>query len=410
MSKNAVLKSLTCFSTFVLLSACSFQIRPGSEKYPSISKTRPLNSPCSANDSASVKREAQHPLGPTGGWSSSGPTTVDYERVMPDTSNFLTMKNGVISGYVKFDQPGFLQARSYDDYYGDVYCGWSDQKIQLKKVKDPVFVSISTCCVGDGGLDQIHEVAWFPEGASEGILVFSSAFPQSESRVVASDLYQKKLLGNQYSFNSLCAKEALHASLVKGNLKLAREIVSDSFSVLSGLRDSIDSKTMTKISSRDYHAEEWAMILSYNLGLELESADFERDMKEMQDIVAGPGNSQFRHTNCKIQNDMSPVYIWLHECLRHKTAKLPVIAKNGTNISGYNPIVIVNYLSGKLPKEEFLKLGYPNQDFWFGVQSFLAGNKVEARKYLQKYQKEHKPTEYGFEPASSAVLLSRLSN
>ena len=63
-----------------------------------------------------------------------------------------------------------------------------------------------------------------------------------------------------------------------------------------------------QIKSRDYHADDWAMILSYSLGLEIDSPDFERDMKEMQDIVAGPGNSSYRHTNCQIQKNMSPVY------------------------------------------------------------------------------------------------------
>ncbi|MDX2104829.1 MAG: hypothetical protein SFY67_00370 [Candidatus Melainabacteria bacterium] len=411
MIKTAILKNLAFFSSFLALSACSFDMRSASEKYPSISKTRPLNSSCGKTDSASVKREAQHPLGPTGGWLSPDLTKVDYEKVMPDTTNYLAMKNGVISGYVKFEKPGYLQARSYDDYYGDVYCGWSDQKIHLKKVDEPVFVSISTCSVGDGGLDQIHEVAWFPEGASEGILVFSSAYPQNQSKILASDLYQKELLGNQYSFGSQYARDALHASLIKGDLNLARQIVSDSFSNLSGLKNLMDSKTQTQIKSRDYHADDWAMILSYSLGLEIDSPDFERDMKEMLDIVAGPGNSSYRHTNCQIQKNMSPVYTWLHQSIMNKKkAILPQLTDPNQNIYGYNPIAIVEYLSGKLTKEKFLQVGYPNQDFWLGVEAYLARKKDLAKLHLQKYQKERKPTEHGFEPACSAILLERLSD
>lgn len=411
MIKKNALNNLAFLSALLVLSACSLDMRSASEKYPSISKTRPLNSACSKTDSASVRREAQHPLGPTGGWLSHDLTQVDYERVMPDASNFLTMKNGVISGYVKFDQPGYLQARSYDDYYGDVYCGWSDQKIELKKVKDPVFVSISTCSVGDGGLDQIHEVAWFPDGASEGILVFSSAYPQSQSKILASDLYQKKLLGSQYSFSSQYARSALHASLLKGDLKLARQIVSDSFSILSGLQNSVDVKNNIQIKSRDYHADDWAMILSYSLGLEVDSPDFERDMQEMQDIVAGPGNPSYRHTNSEIQKNMSPVYIWLHQSImKKKKAPLPQLTKPEKNIYGYDPLAIVDYFSGKLPKEKFLQVGYPNQDFWFGVEAYLACKIDQAKLHLQKYLKERKPTEQGFEPACGALLLEKLSN
>lgn len=397
-------------SLAITLSACNFDMRPGSEKYPSISKNRPLNSPCSKTDSASVKREANHPLGPTGGWLSHHATKVDYERVMPGASNFLTMKNGCISGFVKFDQPGYLQARSYDDYYGDVYCGWSDEKVHIKKVKDPVFVSISTCSVGDGGLDQIHELAWFGEGAKEGILVFSSAYPQSQSNILASDLYQKQLLGNDYFFSSQYAREVLHTAVKKGDLKLARQIVSDSFSILSGLRNSVDLKTQTQIRARAIHADDWAMILSYSLGLELDSPDFERDMQEMQDIVTGPSNSKYRNTGCEIQNNMSAVYTWLHQRVMGKNVELPVLSKLEKNIYGYNPIAIVDYLNGKLAKEKFLQEGYPNQDFWIGVELYLANKKDDAKKLLQKYQKEHKLAEYGFEPAAGALLLEKLSN
>jgi len=409
MNKIRAIKSLMFGSSLLALAACSFDMRPGSEKYQSISKTRPLNSPCSKTDTASVRREAQHPLGPTGGWLYKDLTKVDYDRVIPDTGNFLTMKNGCISGFVKFDQPGYLQARSYDDFYGNVYCGWSDEKIQIKKVNDPVFVSISTCSVGDGGLDQIHEVAWFPDGAKEGILIFSSAYPQSETKISASDLYQKKLLGNEAHFSSQYARDVLHASLAKGDLKLARQVVADSFSILSSLRNSFDSKTQSQINARDVHADDWAMILSYSLGLELDSSEFERDMKEMNDIVSSSSNAAFKHTNCEIQQNMSPVYTWLHERVMGKNSKLPEIAKPDKNIYGYNPISTIGYLDGKLAEEKFLQEGYPNQDFWIGCKEYLAGKKAEAKMHLLKYQKERKPTEHGFEPAASALLLKKTS-
>ena len=108
---------------------------------------------------------------------------------------------------------------------------------------------------------------------------------------------------------------------------------------------------------------------------------------------------------------MSPVYIWLHQSVMNKKkATLPELTKPEPNIYGYSPVDIVDYFSGKLTKEKFLQVGYPNQDFWFGAEAYLAGKKDQAKLHLQKYQKERKPTEQGFEPACSALLLEKLSD
>lgn len=147
--------------------------------FTQISKDRPIGTECSTSDSASVKRAPMHPLGPTGGWYESGNNLVDYNKTMVSDANHLEVRNGCISGYVRFDKPGYLQARSYDDYFGDVYCGWSPKKLQIKPTKDFVFVSLGICSVGDGGLDQVHEVAWFPDSGSTGTLVFSTAHQTS---------------------------------------------------------------------------------------------------------------------------------------------------------------------------------------------------------------------------------------
>ncbi|MCW5822411.1 MAG: hypothetical protein KIT34_06375 [Cyanobacteria bacterium TGS_CYA1] len=96
--------------------------------------------------------------------------------------------------------------------------------------------------------------------------------------------------------------------------------------------------------------------------------------------------------------------------MNKKKAILPQLTDPVQNIYGYNPIAIVEYLSGKLTKEKFLQVGYPNQDFWLGAEAYLACKKDLAKIHLQKYQKERKPTEHGFEPACSAILLERLSD
>jgi hypothetical protein len=210
------------------LSACGPSVEHARKTFPAISKERPLCTKSSITDSASKRRASAHPLGPTGGWyDNNNNTLVDYTRTAQRDSNHLEMDNGCISGFVRFDKPGYLQARSYDDYFGDVYCGWSPKKLQIKPTEQFVFVSLGTCSVGDGGLDQVHEVAWFPENSSEGTLIFSTAHPSPGEKLSASETYRPSLLGNEYQFNETLATKTTADYLRKGDLAAAMKVVDD---------------------------------------------------------------------------------------------------------------------------------------------------------------------------------------
>lgn len=398
-------------AALILLSctACSFDTRPLSEKYPSISKARSIGSKCSKTDSASVKREDHHPLGPTGGWHDAKENLVDYTREKKNVSNSLVMKNGCISGYLKFDEPGYLEARSYDDYLGDVYCGWSGEKLELKPTKEPVFVSLAVCSVGDGGLDQVHEVGWFPSGKEEGVIVFSTAHSAYDTNITAADLFQEKQLGNEYRFNDYAASEAISSNLKKRDLVSARKIVDRSFSILSSLKNSVDGATRRQIPARDLNKENWAMVLSYSMGLNLGKGDFEQDRKEMLSILSG--DKKNRHLNCEIQEKMLPLNSWLNDQLLGKKTPLPepVDGKINTTICSWNPDLVTRYLKGENSEEKFLKEIWPHSEFWVGVKYFVDGDRKQARPRLENYLKTVRASDHGFELAASAVLLDKIA-
>ena len=161
----------TCF-TYSLISADT----------PRISASRPIGSRCSANDSASIKRAASHPLVHGGVWADK--STVNFDRTRMLQANELEFDNKhYIVGYVRFDTAGELRMRSYDDLYGAVYCGWSPAPLKLPKREEQssAFVKFDQCWVGHDGAEPVQEVCWFPEGQAEGTIVFSSAFRKARS-------------------------------------------------------------------------------------------------------------------------------------------------------------------------------------------------------------------------------------
>ncbi len=293
---TALATALTTALTTTLITACGADLEADKKKYPALSTERLVGSKCGVNDSASVKRAAMHPLGPTGGWNLYGRENnqVDYSRTKKLAANYLVLDRGGISGYVKFDKPGYLQARSYDDIYGDVYCGWSPEKLEVNPTKDYVYVSLGTCSVGDGGLEQVHEVSWFPQGQQEGIIVFSSAHPEKPSPLTASDLYRPDLLGNESQFNDRLASETISDYLRQSNFKKANEVIDASRTLLSKMRDSVDGTTRKPISAKEMNREQWAMIQTYRLGLALGESNFDSLFEDLESTVNGPSRRSYR--------------------------------------------------------------------------------------------------------------------
>ncbi len=227
----------------LMLCGCSVEV----VDHPPISPSRPVGAACHAGDSASVKRAAYHPLGPTGGWGRGAAMEAGRE---PKASEMgLNRVGGRLTGFVRVEEAGELRARSYDDSYGEVYCGWSPERLELKP--GVARVSLGACAVGDGGLKQVLEVCWFPRGESRGRVVYSSAHGGAKQN--AAEVYVKEDLGSPQYFNSRQALEVIAAARAMGDRELARKAIEDSLQLLDQQLDLVDGATGKKIPAREHY-------------------------------------------------------------------------------------------------------------------------------------------------------------
>lgn len=360
-------------------------------------------SPCREEDSASVKRLPMHPLGPTGGWGTAAENLVDYESTRDLESNYLTLSNGCISGFVRFKQPGYLRARSYDDYYGSVYCGWCHEKLPLRPTEKFVYVRLGLCHVGDGGLDQIHEVAWFPEGKEEGIIIYSSAHATENPAVTAADLYRKDLLGNGYYFNDHLADQAIAISLRRGDFEKAERILGDSREVLSGMKGAIYGTTGKAIPKEEMWRAERAMIQAYELGLALKNDRFATVLADMRKTLNNPGYNYDNH-NCAIYRKMLPIYSWLGARLSGDSKASIAPESLERSVVGHDPVEIHKFMTAPSLDELFMKTSMETGYFWAAMRSYLLGDLSTAGADIEKYLSEAHGGIGAFETAAAARL------
>jgi hypothetical protein len=376
-------------------------------RFPALSQDRLVGDKCSVKDSASVRRVAMHPLGPTGGWNLYGRENnqIDYSRTKKLAANYLVLDRGGISGYVKFDKPGYLQARSYDDVYGDVYCGWSPDKLEIKPTKDYIYVSLGTCSVGDGGLEQVHEVSWFPQGQQEGIIVFSSAHPDKPSPLTAADLYRPDLLGNEYQFDDLLAAKTIADYLRQGNLQKADEVITASLTLLSKMRDEVDGPTGKPIAAKEVNQEHWAMIQTFRLGLALGESNFDSRFDDLESTINGPYRGS--HRECLTYKKLFPIYKWLNEKVTAKITdktKQIDISKLERGLVDHEPDTIGQFLLGKTSAHDFRRTSRGSAEFWIGINHYLQGDKKTARENFQKFLEQDNSDLLAFEIAAAAKL------
>ncbi len=405
LAKNSIRSALVILTT-ALVTACGADIEADKRRFPAISHDRLVGSKCSLKDSASIRRALEHPFHPSGGWNllnynGSESNQIDYSRSKQLDANCLVLGQGGICGYVKFDKPGYLQARSYDDVYGDVYCGWSPDKLEIKPTKDYVYVSLRTCAVGDGGLAQVHEVSWFPKGEQEGIIVFSSAHPCDKSKLSAADLYRSDLLGNQYQFNDSVAAAVITDYLSQGNLKKANEVIDASMTLLSKMNDSVDGTTKKPIAARELHQENWAMIQTYKLGLALGQSNFDDCFNNLESTIDAPSRNS--HSNCQAYKKLFPIYQWLNNKIVGKPAKLDISTFESSYVDS-EPITIGKYLLGETPEKEFQRHSRGSAEFWVGVNRYLAGDKKRAKENFQNFLEQKNSDLLAFEIAAAAKL------
>ncbi len=403
LAKNTTRSTIVILAT-TLVTACGADMEADKRRFPAISNDRLVGNKCSRKDSASIRRVAMHPLGPTGGWNlyaGSKSNKVDYLRTKKLDKNSLTRSGNEISGYVKFAEPGYLQARSYDDVYGDVYCGWSPNKLEIEPTKDYVYITLETCSVGDGGLAQVHEVSWFPRGQEEGIIVFSSAHPDKSSPLGAADLYRPDLLGSVYRFDDRLASETISDYLRQGKEKAAQQVIAESLAVLSKMRDEVDGSTQKPIAARELNQENWAMIQTYQLGLALGQSNFDACFTNLESTVNGPYRGS--HLKCEAYKKLFPIYQWLNNKIIGKPAKLDLSTLKRSYVDS-EPTTIGKYLLGETPESEFQRHSRGSAEFWIGVNRYLASDKNRAKENFQRFLEQKRSAVMAFEFAAAAKL------
>ncbi|MBX9687225.1 MAG: hypothetical protein K2X27_11020 [Candidatus Obscuribacterales bacterium] len=332
---------------------------------------------------------------------------VDYSKTVNRDSNYLCLHGNGIAGYVKFKTKGYLQARSYDDIYGDVYCGWSPHKIQLNPTELPVYVSLSRCAVGDGGIDQVTELCWFPEGKKEGVVVFSTKHPSATEPVEPEALYRKDLLGNSMYFNEFMATSVIDSYLRKGEINEAKKVISDSLALLSSMKGAIEGSTGRHIPSQEMNAESWAKLLSYKLGLELEEKSFEETESLFSAIVNN--SSKYGYYRCRTAREMLPIYNWLNNQICKKECEALHSEQLASGSMDHQPSLIAKYLVSEINTEAFKKKTFSNNYFWIGIKDFLAGNHDAAKEQFRAFLKEKNYGFNGFELAAAAKLNKTLN-
>ncbi len=182
------------------------------------------------------------------------------------------MHHNYLAGFVQFAEPGELKLRSYDDTYGSVYCGWSAAKLPLAASSKPAMVRLGRCAVGDGGLDQVHEVCWFAAGKQEGKIIYSSAHPAPTFNPV--DLYRAEDLGNRIYFNDSLAFNTIEAALKLNRIAMAEQVLKDSFGALERLENLVDGTSGKPIPARQHYRDHWVRLMAFQLGLSLGKPEF----------------------------------------------------------------------------------------------------------------------------------------
>ncbi len=402
------------------ISACGLDLDPyktvskDRANFPLISATRPLGADCGPNDSASIKRALMHPLGPTGGWHGKK-AQIDYTKTKDLKENIFQLHDNMISGYVKVSEPGYLEARSYDDVYGDVYCGWSDDKLKIEPTDKYVLISFGLCTVGDGGLDQVHEIAFFPQNSNRGKLIFSSAHKHTDN-IDAAEFYEPKLLGTSATFNNFLALEVIHSYLAKGDLKKAKEVIDDSYKALAALSDSVGrgrSGTTERIPARSSHLNDFALLECFEAGLSIGEEDFSSKMQVLEKTLKEESQFSFKRER-ECTEKMLPLFSWFGKQFNGKKPTVQISQINKTGMQkgfvGHEPVLISDFLNGLVAEEKFRMLSSQSASFWIGIKAYLHNDMKTAAKEFKIFLDEKPYQTMAFETAAAAKLNHTIDN
>jgi hypothetical protein len=388
------------------------QIEQDRKRFPALSLARPVGSACFAGDSASVAR-GRHPLGPTGGWSRTA--EVDYARTLrrPDppgqtgdaTMYALVAHGQVIAGYVRTATEGTLQVRTYDDVYGSVYGGWSPVRLDIRPTPRPVFVALGRSAYGDGGSSQVHEVCWTSKGDTQGVILYSSAYPAAGPALRARDVFRDEDLGAHGAYyNSGLALRMLAEILQDRDLHAAEAFLDRAAALLDSLPAAVDGASGAAIPSRVFRSREWADLLAFRLGLAVGRPSFEGVAGEFETVVKSRDAGRFCF-DCDRYERLLPLYRWVHARTRTPGAALPDPSTLQRGVGGYDPVAIAGLLGGEPERRHQT----PTVRFWSGVRACAAGDRSGAETDLAGWLAQPAPaTASGFELAAAARLLDGL--
>ncbi|OVE76734.1 hypothetical protein BVX98_04925 [bacterium F11] len=394
--------------------------RPGAQieqdkiRYGLLSVERQPGSSCYPGDSASIKRRPFHPRYPTGGW---GPhAEMDLNRHHDTAINKFGRIGGELTGYVQFSKPGRLAMRAYDDVYGSVYCDWSSSSVEYEPQPKPVYVRFSQCHVGDGGLDEVHELCWFPEGEEKGVILYSSAHPE-QNELKPHDLFLPSHMGNlrqdgekkTYYFNNHEADKIFDSLLVAGKLDQTRKLVSKSLENLPFLPPVIDGSTQKPIPPKEFYCETFVKLHLLKAGVNLFDPTSYNTLLEAKEILR-KGKKYGFHS--RYAHDLIDLYVWTVKRLQGGKEALPPIPESANKVHGYDPRFFSKILSDptmtdKTLKKSQLTMGGESNYFWMGLREYLSGKKGEASRYLSMYKNQTNRGLNDFELAATACLLEK---
>ena len=407
MKGKHLLFSAICFLLLLFgYAACNpyAEVERDRKSFSRISSGRTVGGPCFPGDSASIKRRSSHPMGPTGGW--YGASRVDYARSRPGEKSYLTFSYDKLVGYVRGNRPGFLRLRAYDDVYGEVYCGWLNEKIALKPSAERVFVSLPQCAVGDGWVDTVIEVCWFPEGESRGEVIFSSTHMVLDPSVSILDLHDRSELGADNYFRSGLAIEMIDAQIRLEQVEEARETLQQGIDAFKRQR-AVDGLSKLPIEASDFQRDIWLELLSIKLGLAIAESEFEAVAGELDD--ATQRKTALSCAYCDSYAKLLPVYRYLGNRLGGKNPDKPEYEGKAFVIDSQNSAQMVAYLSADMSDMEFVKLcrGAQSCRFLVGAKAFLDKRVEDAKKELSAYLQAQDAGIFShFRRAAAAKLLA----
>lgn len=378
---------LILIAVLFILDACNpyAQVESDKKKYTPVSKDRVIGSECYVGDGAAITRRSSHPLGPTGGWGKDK-YEIDPKKTKSVSNNVLQYHHWTLSGYLKFTEDGYLKVRSYDDVYGEVYCSWAPGSLTIPVSKMAVLVRLPVCVVGDGGLDQVHEVCWFPKGSEKGEIIYSSKHAAKASSISVTELFELDQLGSKDYFYDRLAFDVMAKAVKERNLSLAEEVLERSILLLSQQQGAVDGSTNEPISPEVFHQDKWVELLAYKLGVELGTPKFEKTLERLRSIIALKTLGGVKCFPCQYISEYLPLYEYMNQKLLGKKAVINEKELGSTNYHSWGRAIdIAKYLKGEKSEEEFLKKRFgttASYNFWVGAKKYSDGDKENAKRHF----------------------------